>query len=232
MKSIVYIFLLGLLILLTGCAGKKEDINKNSFTNSTIENQTTTKESEIIEEYKSDGEIPDLLKAVVKSEKEFMFVDINRRTMEKTSERKELLSQYAASKEKEWGREGALGQYRVVDLDGDNYCEVVIDVFEGEVIILHYENEKVYGFEYPWRGMKVISYKGVIEGSSSADTTYYSIMRFEEGTYRIVQVAAYIKDKYYIGDKEVSKQEYDEYKEEELFKGIIPYLSDLKYITE
>lgn len=76
-------------------------------------------------------------------------------------------------------------RYRVVDLDNDGYNEVILDAdtIGNNVILLHYEDGVVYGYEKGWRSTSSISLDGVIMGASGAASTHYYKVEFDKDSY-------------------------------------------------
>ena len=59
-------------------------------------------------------------------------------------------------------------KFAIVDLDGDGIPEVAIEHFPGIIRVLRYENEKVNGFSFGFRGMSGLKKDGSFNWSNSA----------------------------------------------------------------
>ena len=62
-------------------------------------------------------------------------------------------------------------RFAVIDMDNDGIPELVLELtngFDGAFEVLHYENGKVYGFNFVYRGMLNLSQDGTYLGSSGA----------------------------------------------------------------
>ncbi len=109
----------------------------------------------------------------------------------------------------------AFTAFCVTDLDADGSPEIILklsDDFGFE--LLRYENGAVYGFPFVARAMIDITLNGDIYGSSGAsDNSWYQI-RFHEGLYTLTDTCRMQSTEtggvqYFIGDKEVSQNEYE-----------------------
>ena len=68
-----------------------------------------------------------------------------------------------------------------VDMDSDGNKEVILQTDYGNVLILHSEDNIVYCYAFPFRGMKNIKTDGSFESSGSAANTYIGKLRFVDG---------------------------------------------------
>ncbi len=122
-----------------------------------------------------------------------------------------------------------LGRYAVVDLDGDGYREVILEVFsdmpEPQLEVLRWEDTKVYGYQFPYRAMLKISADGVIEGSSGAAYNDTYRLSFSKSDYKETILAKDRDDKFYIGEETVEWTEYNNFISE-TFKIQVEWLDD------
>ena len=66
-------------------------------------------------------------------------------------------------------RRPAFDFFLVFDMDGDGAVELLlIEPRVGDIFVFHYEDRKVFGCVYPFRGMKSIKIDGTFESSSGA----------------------------------------------------------------
>ena len=112
--------------------------------------------------------------------------------------------------------------FSIVDLDGDGMPEVVIDFGRNwyGVVVLHYEEGKVYGFNRLY--MVNLSQNGIYSGNymySAMFDIYYKVTSITKDRYEEVILArrdTYSEDYvefYEIGEKEVTEDEYYAYLE-------------------
>lgn len=186
--------------------------------------------------YIPNGKTPQLLIDVLLSDAEFTFVQMDYPSTEKIAAWSKTLSTFNYEIDQFWDEPVEFGKYRVVDLDGDGYNEIIIDIPSTEALVLHYEDDEVYGFMYPWLGVKTISTSGVMEGAEGGSHTMYSVMKFNKDTYTDTTIAEsdYIRKEgkfvYYVEDESVSLDEYTEYISSEKFTEKVPYWSDFETI--
>lgn len=69
----------------------------------------------------------------------------------------------------------------VLDMDGDGFPEVLIQTQESHRLVLHYEDGTVYGFLFPFRGMKKLKKDGSFEGSGGAILNFLGSVVFSKG---------------------------------------------------
>ena len=119
-----------------------------------------------------------------------------------------------------------LGSYNVVDLDKDGYNEVISVAYTDQLIVFHYEDGTVYGFEFPFRAITWINREGVCAGSSGADVGHEYTLKFNKDTYTETTVAYMDGEECYIGDKKVSVSEYCDYIQNVLYKEKVPSWED------
>lgn len=239
MKVKKYIIIAMLSLFLTACSSedsKNTEIESNKTSkmdgNASSANDTTPA-GEVTDDtysYTPNGDTPKLLKDVILNDAEFCWVYEDSATGENSYNKEMTLSKYNYNELNFSDNPVELGDYRVVDLDGDGYNEVIIDIPPGMALILHYEAEHVYGFAYSWRGIASISYAGVMTGSSGASYTSYSIMSLDKSSYQVQDIAVQNGDKYYVEGKETSEDDYLKYRNGNRFKGEVPYWTDFELL--
>ena len=84
-------------------------------------------------------------------------------------------------------------KYAFVDMDKDGTEELVIYTTSdyGAYVILHYENNKVYGYMIGVRSLENLKTDGSFMGSSGANSNEYSRMTFNKNSYSIKTEAVY-----------------------------------------
>ena len=239
------------ILMLVGCDGK---IGENEMTDTKpvsehaslkeVMRETTTKEittGEIVTEeqikkktddmsYQANGKTPQLMIDVILNDEEFIFVELDYSTKEKIATWSKSLAEFNYEMYEFQNEPVEFGGYRVKDLDGDGYNEVILDIPTTETLILHYEDNEVYGFSYPWLGIKKIYLSGIIEGATGGSRTSYSIMKFDKDSYTEINVAECNDGICYIESKEVTSDEYMKYISSDKFTGEVPYWYDYKSI--
>ena len=113
--------------------------------------------------------------------------------------------------------DGPKVKYALLDWDNDSKNEMVIMIEsfnDGFYLILNNEDGIVYGFEDVYSGMEDIKIDGTFIGDGGAST--YGVLRdkFQKNK-RIQEILAEMDmDKYQIGGKDVSKDEFQKYMDE------------------
>ena len=106
-------------------------------------------------------------------------------------------------------------EYTFVDFDKDGMDEMIINISVdlGFYLVLHYEAEKVYGYEFVIRSLQSLKSDGSFIRSGGAMSTYYSCMTFDKQNVKIINTA--IKDDnnqiYELYGKQSSVEELDKY---------------------
>ena len=180
--------------------------------------------------YKPNGKMSQLMKDVLLSKAEFTFVEKNNDTGEKIALWSKLLSEFNYYGDEFWDKPAEIYDYRVIDLDGDGYNEVMITFKGSNILILHYEDNKVYGFMYADRGMLNIYTSGIFEGSSGAAYTTYSTMSFDKDFYEVTDVVGWENNKFFIEGRDATQEEVIEYMDNDKFDYAIPRYKDVESI--
>lgn len=115
------------------------------------------------------------------------------------------------------GQTAEVETYAFVDMDDDGIDELIIYTTSdyGAYVILHYENQEVYGYMIGVRSLENLKSDGTFIGSNGADSHEYLRMEFNKNEYSIETEAVYDKiDKIYkINDTDVSEKEIKDYTE-------------------
>ena len=111
--------------------------------------------------------------------------------------------------------------YGVVDMDGDGNIEILLsDAKGGDILVLHYENEAVYGYSFDFRSMYHVKSDGSFHWTASAGRKYgASRLSFIHENYCQITELYRVEHDYedaesynlFIADAEVTEEEYDEY---------------------
>lgn len=102
-------------------------------------------------------------------------------------------------------------EVQVFDLDGDGIQELILYWgYAWDVLVLHRENEKFYGWETVYRGFEILQTSGAYVASGGALCNDWRRIRFDQGTW-IAEVLASIEgDKYFIGGEEADETAYQQ----------------------
>lgn len=110
-----------------------------------------------------------------------------------------------------------VSKYAFVDLDKDGTQELVIYTTSdyGAYVILHYSEEKVYGYMIGIRSLENLKADGSFTGSNGVNSTQYLRMTFDKNTYNVNIEAVYdINNNIYkINNNNVSLEDIKEYVE-------------------
>ncbi len=191
--------------------------------------KTATTETDAESTYIPNGSTPQLLIDVLLNDEEFVYVEAeysNGNALVEESKRMSELNYYDEYQDELL----EYGPYRVVDLDGDGYNEVITDIPSKEALILHFEDDKVYGYVYPWRGIATVYESGIFEGSSGASNTVYSVMSFDKCMYEVIDAVGWTGNEYFIEGEEVSSDEVKNYLNSDKLGKEVPYWSDYEMI--
>lgn len=109
----------------------------------------------------------------------------------------------------EIGAEAA--KYAFVDFDHDGIDELAVETtsLAGEYIVLHYENNQIFGYLVNYRAMLNLKKDGSFGGSSGASDVSYSTMSFNQNSYTITEIARYNDNtgEYRIDGNDMSKED-------------------------
>ncbi|MDR1616544.1 MAG: hypothetical protein LBR98_05980 [Syntrophomonadaceae bacterium] len=109
-------------------------------------------------------------------------------------------------------------RFAVADLDGDKNPEVLLELFD-QVEVLHYEKGTVYGYFFPYRGLKRLKTDGTFNFASSAAAGGFARLMFSKNNYEYIKLVESVsrisvdgKSKYeilfYIADRRVSEEDF------------------------
>lgn len=103
-------------------------------------------------------------------------------------------------------------RFMIVDMNGDGANEIVLECTPESVQVLHYENGKVYSYQFVFRGMKRIRNNGIYEGSNgAASTSYHRLTALNKDGYTEETIAVMDDDYYEVEGIEVTYEEFCDY---------------------
>ena len=131
----------------------------------------------------------------------------------------------------------AIRRFAIVDMNGDGQPEVVLEIGAYyDKIILFYEEEIVYGFEYMKRSMMLLKTDGTFCLAGGVDN-YYGRLHFSKGEIELEFTGYYQfspeNPRFFIGVDRVSEIEYKKFDDSQMQKEDIewhPYINET--ITE
>lgn len=104
--------------------------------------------------------------------------------------------------------------FMVVDMDGDGEEEVVLECTPGTSQVLHYEDGKVYSYQFGIRGMKRIYKNGIYDASDGAANNYFRrLTELNKDGYTEEMLARMDGDYYEIEGKETTCDGFFDYVE-------------------
>lgn len=100
----------------------------------------------------------------------------------------------------------------LIDMDGDGEKEFIMSsVYDGETLVLHRENDVIYGIGFWAKGIEMLQKSGLYMGYGGAGYSHYQQLAFRNGMF-VEEVLAERKGlKFYIGGQEVSEAEIEEW---------------------
>lgn len=216
MKRNILIILLNLLIVLNiiGC--------------DSIENVSITESVDYTDIVKDNIEI---------NNKELKDIFNNKKTFWDTDSRQNIyLKDYSSTNYMDWDNNGKykyvrnsekedmklkIARWCETDMDSDGITELLIELSgSGNILLLRNEKHIVYGYTFPFRGMKAIKEDGTFESSDSAASIYVGKLRFvgENCFYDEICVSDELnimKPKYRIEKQESTRERVSKYLEEQ-----------------
>lgn len=209
MRKLYCVFLIVfLLIVQVGCRNsEKQNIvnNNTNQNNSTTTSQTVTNPPAV-----SDNQIAmEAYKTVLNNTANFYNTDDK-----KDFDLKTFLKEYASK------RISKISRFAVLDMDGDKISEVVLELStpdNPEFEVLHYNNGKVYGYYFVYRGLSRLKADGTSSYSNSAFDWGYHKLNFSTNGWESDQLG-YCEPKnltdienelYYVNHKLVTKEEFE-----------------------
>ena len=166
---------------------------------------------------------------VLKNEKTFIWEDYNpekEHSVVSIDEFRDIFEKYDA------GRSELLVYYVAIsDIDEDGIKELILFLHNGlgTNLILHKENDEFYGIDMCLRSFGSLQINGIYTGSAGAHSIYYMKMKFTDGKFEedILAHTDYSAVKqdtvYFIGDDEVSQDEFYEWEESVSSEEVVCY---------
>jgi hypothetical protein len=196
--KIISVFLTFLLsISITGCSISKSENAKTQILSN----------NSVLEAYK----------AVMQNKAEFFSSD-NKKNL--------YLNDFLTNKEI-YGTIFKVTHFTVLDMDGDNVPEVVLELSVGDELefyeVLHYMNGVVYGYLIVYRGLEGLKADGAFRFSGGAADNGWGKLRFQSNALK-TDILGYSKSNqgdtnltlsYFINNKPVTKESFDSFTNEQ-----------------
>ncbi len=195
-KIFIITCIIAIAIILIYVGGKNKEIKSTNESNQNVQKTQDINNTEYLDELKK--------------------VLYNKNKLEIKDENEKVYNGYINNFEY-YSKTFEIKEYVFIDLDGDKNQEVVAltDHDIGLYIILHYENEKIYGYAIGIRTISQLKEDGTFIGSNGVNSKEYSKITFDKDKYAITTIASFDGDNevYKINDKSVSKTEIEDYME-------------------
>lgn len=107
--------------------------------------------------------------------------------------------------------------YCLLDIDNDKENEMYLQIeLEQEpfIIVLNYEEENIYGFAFPVRGIASLKKDGTYIGSGGLETYSVNNMSFDKDKLIEISIASRDGETYIINDKKTTEKEFNKFMEE------------------
>ena len=103
-------------------------------------------------------------------------------------------------------------KYLITDLDCDEENEMIFIFGSGAMeMIFDYQGDAVYGYQVPYRSMKVITAEGICSCSGSASSFGKYKIKFDKETIKRNYIFYNIEDYYWVEGNNVSEDDYRDY---------------------
>jgi len=204
--SILLVFLIS--ISVTACSNTKESSN--------LDNKSESTKTQL-SSYDNKSFAMDAYKAVLQNKAEFFSTDNNKNV---------YLNDFLTNKEI-YETVFKLKQFTVIDMDGDGIPEVVLELTVGNYVefyeVLHYKNDKVYGYIQVLRGFGNLKTDGTVHYSNSAFNNGYRKLSFETnacedyilGYHNTERDNDVVTRTYFIDNKPVTEESYNAFVKEQ-----------------
>ncbi len=117
-----------------------------------------------------------------------------------------------------------LNRYTFVDLDGDERNELIAitDSYYGYYLVLHIENNIIYGYNIPIKDLDYINKIGIILNKEE-NSIQYGRLIFSKSKYKFDVLASSENYVYKVNKKECTEVDFNSYQEEFAQAGLIKY---------
>lgn len=119
-----------------------------------------------------------------------------------------------------------INQYSFVDIDGDTENELVAltDSYYGYYLLLDIDSNIIYGYNVSLNDIDYINNIGIIYDKVD-DSIYYRRLKFSKNSLKKINMASFVNGEYVIGKEVVEKDEFNNFENDFINKGLIKYKS-------
>jgi hypothetical protein len=229
-KIISVLLVILLSISITGCLGTKNRLNLNNssstinnnisdtsvptnFSSTTLDSNSEAIRSQIL----SNKSVLEAYKAVLQNKSEFFSTD---------NKKKLHLNDFLTNKEI-YGAIFKVTHFTVLDMDGDNAPEVILELSLGDkpelYEVLHYMDNTVYGYLIVYRGLEELKADGTFRYSNGSADNGFGKLKFQSDAFK-TDILGYSKSSqgntnltitYFINNKQVAKESFDSFSNEQ-----------------
>ena len=116
--------------------------------------------------------------------------------------------------------------FTILNMDNDDIPEVILQIGPtGERLVLHYENDIVYGYHFGLRVINDLKKDGTFHWSGGAAYNGFGRLQFVDNKCEINEISRYDNQLSYINDKQVSEDIYFLFQNEQLEKEDVEWYS-------
>lgn len=177
MKKTFY-FLIIFVLCFSACSPKPNITQNTPIPSQSVSTPNNTKETSVA---------ISAIKAVLQNKKKFYCAVYKRNIYLKDFHSDDYLGlddkgQYKYSNDYESDINHVYSQFCILDMDSDGYPEILLESkTTSDILLFHYENGKVYGNLFPYRGMELIKKDASFISSGGADDNVIGKIRFSKG---------------------------------------------------
>lgn len=201
MKKRLFLILFCLvLVLITGCGSKEKNVEK----------EETPSKNEVSLKYIYLEVLEDKRNYINEGEEEITFSEYL----------KDYLNRFAVTL-----------SYAVLDMDKDGKEEMVVSIENSDepYLILNYEDNVIYGYSIPYRGMQNLKIDGTYQVSKETDINVVAYSTFDKVTRNETELASAINGEYTVNNETVTLEEYNNFMKKYNEKDNVSFTSYKSY---
>ncbi len=205
---IIVCMMILVLFCLTGCDNNQEENTIEKQENKIVEEKVEDKAEEKVN-------VESILIKVLNSEEKFITENANKIFLKDFNE---------YNYDNENMRE--IEKYCFVNLDqeGENELVALTKSNSGYYLILHYDNDEVYGYFITDRGIINIKADGTSASTGGAYTYGYNLYKFNKEKYETIQLAHKDYENYIVDNQSATKEQFEEFEKNQNLKQDIEWI--------
>lgn len=126
-----------------------------------------------------------------------------------------------------YGEKVTISRFAYVDFDQDGENEMVIETNSGSYsIVLHYENQRVYGYLLSARAIYDIKNDGTYTGNGGEEVTNIKRMRFATVEYEEIILASKVNGEYEVAGMPATEEQFNDFQSIQDFKEEVEWTTD------